>query len=333
MKRSINRCLGVFVIFFITSFYLRCNAQENHTIVHDPVAIEADGAYYIFNTGVGIASLKSKDLTNWQYLGPVFKKSPEWAKKEVPKFDGNIWAPDISFHNGKFFLYYSISSFASNRSCIGVATNTTLNPSNPDFMWEDIGKIIESVPGRDNWNAIDPNLIFDENGTPWLAFGSFWGGLKMVKMNSDLLSIAKPEEWHTIASRERDRYLDETDPGNAAIEAPFIYRKNGYFYLFVSFDLCCRGEKSNYNVRVGRSKTLTGPYLDKSGVSMLDGGGTLILSGDETFYGVGHCAISNLDNEDYFLCHGYLKKDKGKPILITKKINWDKDGWPILISK
>ncbi len=333
MKRTIIQSLGVFGIFIITSFFLKCSAQENYTIVHDPVAIEAEGAYYIFNTGIGIASLKSNDLINWQYLGPVFKRSPEWAKKEVPKFDGNIWAPDISFHNGKYYLYYSISSFASNRSCIGVATNTTLDPSDPDFMWEDQGKIIESVPGRDNWNAIDPNLIFDENGVPWITFGSFWGGLKLVKMNSDLVSIAQPEEWHTIASRERDRLLDETDPGDAAIEAPFIYRKNEFFYLFVSFDLCCRGEKSNYNVRVGRSKTLIGPYFDKDGVSMLNGGGTLILSGDETFYGVGHCAISDLKNEDYFLCHGYLKKDKGKPILITKKISWDINGWPTLISK
>lgn len=320
---------GIFSLIWL--FPLCLLAQSNHTIVHDPVAIEADGAYYIFNTGVGIANLKSPDLVNWQYVGPVFPNSPEWAKTEVPKFDGNIWAPDISFHNGKYFLYYSISSFASNRSCIGVATNVTLDRNSPLYKWEDHGKIIESVPGRDNWNAIDPNLIFDENGTPWLSFGSFWGGLKIVKLSNDLLSIAHPEEWHTIASRERDILLDETDPGNAAIEAPFIFRKGEFYYLFVSFDLCCRGEKSNYNVRVGRSKSVIGPYVDKNGVDLIQGGGTLLLAGDEAFYGVGHNSVYTFNEKDYLFCHGYLKSEKGTPILITKKMIWDNEGWPSLI--
>lgn len=299
--------------------------------MHDPVAIEADGAYYIFNTGVGIANLRSTDLESWQYMGPVFPSSPEWAKTEVPKFDGNIWAPDISFHNGKYYLYYSISSFASNRSCIGVATNLTLDRNNPAYRWEDHGKLIESVPGRDNWNAIDPNLIFDENGTPWLSFGSFWGGLKIVKLSNDLLSVAVPQEWHTIASRERDASLDETDPGNAAIEAPFIFRKGDYYYLFVSFDLCCRAENSNYNVRYGRSKSVIGPYVDKNGVDLMQGGGTLLLAGDEKFYGVGHNSVYTFKGNDYLLCHGYLKSEKGTPILITKKLVWDNEGWPIIV--
>lgn len=299
--------------------------------MHDPVAIEADGAYYIFNTGVGIANLRSTDLESWQYMGPVFPSSPEWAKTEVPKFDGNIWAPDISFHNGKYYLYYSISSFASNRSCIGVATNLTLDRNNPAYRWEDHGKLIESVPGRDNWNAIDPNLIFDESGTPWLSFGSFWGGLKIVKLSNDLLSVAVPQEWHTIASRERDSSLDETDPGNAAIEAPFIFRKGDYYYLFVSFDLCCRAENSNYNVRYGRSKSVIGPYVDKNGVDLMQGGGTLLLAGDEKFYGVGHNSVYTFNGNDYLLCHGYLKSEKGTPILITKKLVWDNEGWPIIV--
>lgn len=299
--------------------------------MHDPVAIEADGAYYIFNTGVGIANLRSTDLESWQYMGPVFPSSPEWAKTEVPKFDGNIWAPDISFHNGKYYLYYSISSFASNRSCIGVATNLTLDRNNPAYRWEDHGKLIESVPGRDNWNAIDPNLIFDENGTPWLSFGSFWGGLKIVKLSNDLFSVAVPQEWHTIASRERDSSLDETDPGNAAIEAPFIFRKGDYYYLFVSFDLCCRAENSNYNIRFGRSKSVIGPYVDKNGVDLMQGGGTLLLAGDEKFYGVGHNSVYTFKGNDYLLCHGYLKSEKGTPILITKKLVWDNEGWPIIV--
>ena len=332
MKARLFVYTGITTVFVILFTIAESLAQSNQNIVHDPVAIESDGAYYIYNTGRGIASWKSTDLVNWQFLKPVFNQSPAWAKAEVPKFDGNIWAPDISFHNGKYYLYYAVSSFASNRSCIGVATNTTLDAKNPAFKWEDHGKVIESVPGRDNWNAIDPNLIFDENGIPWLAFGSFWSGLKIVKMSDDLFSIAKPEEWHTVASRERDLALDETDPGNAAIEAPFIFKKGDYYYLFVSFDLCCRGANSTYNVRVGRSKKVTGPYVDKDGIPMLHGGGTLITGSDKDYYGKGHNSVYTFNNTDYMFMHGYEKKDHGTPKLLKYILHWDKNGWPFLID-
>jgi len=332
MKTQIFSKTGFVAVMAILISMANCRAQNNQIIVHDPVAIESNGTYYIFNTGKGIANWKSTDLINWKFLKPVFDQSPEWAKAEVPLFDGNIWAPDISFHKDVYYLYYSISSFASNRSCIGVATNSTLDPENPAFKWEDHGKVIESVPGRDNWNAIDPNLIFDENGKPWLVFGSFWGGLKMVKMNDDLLSIAKPEEWYTVASRERDLSLNETDPGNAAIEAPFVFKKGEYYYLFVSFDLCCRGNRSNYNVRVGRSKKLTGPYIDKEGIPMIKGGGTLMAGGDENYYGKGHNSVYTFNNTDYMFLHGYEKKDRGAPKLLKYTINWDENGWPSIID-
>ncbi|MBP1664421.1 MAG: beta-xylosidase [Bacteroidetes bacterium] len=284
-------------------------AQNQHIVVHDPVAIESEGTYYIYNTGRGIASWKSNDLKNWQFLKPVFDVSPEWAL---------------------YYLYYSISSFASNRSCIGVATNVTLNPSDPRYKWIDHGKVIESVPGRDNWNAIDPNLVFDENGKPWLMFGSFWGGLKMVQLADDLLSIAKPEAWYTVASRQRDAMLDETDPGDASIEAPFVFKKGKYYYLFASFDLCCRGERSNYNVRVGRSEKLAGPYIDKEGKQMLHGGGTLIAGSDEQFYGKGHNSVYTFGGTDYMLLHGYEKTYRGRPTLLIYKLNWDNEGWPYI---
>ena len=328
MKTQIFHTVTIATAFLLLFPAVHVQSQNQHIIVHDPVAIESEGTYYIFNTGKGIATWESNDLKNWKFLKPVFDFSPEWAKKEVPKFDGNIWAPDISFHNGQYYLYYSISSFASNRSCIGVATNVSLNPSNPDYKWIDHGKVIESVPGRDNWNAIDPNLIIDEEGKPWLVFGSFWGGIKMVQLADDLLSIAKPETWHTVASRERDAMLDETDPGNGAIEAPFIFRKGDYYYLFVSFDLCCRGERSTYNVRVGRSENIIGPYFDKEGKSMLQGGGTLIAAGDENYYGKGHNSVYTFDGTGYMFMHGYSKKQNGTSLLLIYKIKWDNSGWP-----
>ena len=319
----------IFLILLFTIIGIQ--AQDHKIMVHDPVAIEAGGKYYIFNTGHGIACWSSNDMKNWKHLPPVFENLPEWAKQAVPKFDGNIWAPDISYHNNKYYLYYSISSFGSNRSCIGVATNVTLNHENPDFKWIDHGPVIESVPGRDNWNAIDPNLIFDKQNDPWLVFGSFWGGLKIVRLNSDLISIADaPQEWYTVAARERDFTLHDRQAGNGAIEAPFIFRKGDYYYLFVSFDLCCRGSNSTYNVRVGRSKAAIGPYVDREGVFLETGGGTLVVKGDDNYYGIGHNSVYTFDGQDYMFSHAYLKKERGRPGLVIHKVTWDEDGWPVV---
>ncbi|MDT8432348.1 MAG: family 43 glycosylhydrolase, partial [Bacteroidales bacterium] len=163
---------------------------------------------------------------------------------------------------------------------------------------------------------------------PWLSFGSFWGGMKLVQMNDDLLSVAEPEQWATIATRERTFGLDAEDPGDGAIEAPFIVKKDGYYYLFVSFDLCCRGARSTYNVRVGRSESITGPYLDRDGVSMEQGGGTLVVEGDENYYGVGHNSVYQFDDGWYMYSHGYDRHHNGRPRLVIHRVHWDAEGWP-----
>src|SRR5688572_10469454 len=210
--------------------------------VHDPVMIKQDSTYYLFCTGRGITVWSSKDLTSWKREKAVFDTLP-WAVKTIKGFRNHIWAPDISYHNGLYYLYYSVSAFGKNTSCIGVATNKTLHPSSPDYRWVDHGKLVQSVPNRDDWNAIDPNLFIDEDNTPWLSFGSFWGGLKLVKLNSDLVSVAQPEEWYNLASRRKDPSKPDSVGGNTAIEAPFLFKKGKYYYLFVSVDFCCRALK------------------------------------------------------------------------------------------
>jgi arabinan endo-1,5-alpha-L-arabinosidase len=179
------------------------------------------------------------------------------------------------------------------------------------------------------WNAIDPNLVMDDKGTPWLVFGSFWNGMKLVKMNSDLKSIAQPEQWFTVASRQRNFILPDSLAGDAAIEAPFIFRKENYYYLFVSFDYCCRGEKSTYKMVVGRSARVEGPYVDRDGVPMNLGGGSTVLEGDKNWNGVGHNAVESFDGTDYLIFHAYDANDKGKSKLRIEKISWF-DGWPII---
>ncbi|WP_303310840.1 arabinan endo-1,5-alpha-L-arabinosidase [Hymenobacter sp. BT730] len=330
MYFSILKRIGLLVLLLAG---LSAQAQNTASLIpaHDPVLIQQEGTYYMFCTGQGIAVWSSKDKKNWKPEKPIFAAAPEWATKAVPGFKGNhIWAPDISFHNGVYYLFYSVSAFGKNTSCIGLATNKTLNPNSPDFKWQDHGRVIQSVPGRDMWNAIDPNLIRDEADTPWLTFGSFWDGIKLVKLRPDLTAPAQPEQWRTLAKRPRNPQLNDSLPGDGAIEAPFIFRKDGYYYLFTSFDYCCRGPQSTYKIMVGRSKNVTGPYVDRSGVALEQGGGTLVLAGDKNWFGLGHNSVYTFGKQDFLVFHGYDAADKGHSKLRIEKLNWDSTGWPVV---
>ena len=331
-----KRLIPFLAILLIPSFGVRAQPvsvgtefSTRNTPVHDPVLIKEKDTYYIFCTGNGISVYASPDLQHWRKKAAVFSRPPEWAVKTIPGFKGHIWAPDISFHNGRYYLYYAVSAFGKNTSCIGLAVNTTLNPQSPDYKWEDKGMVIQSVPGRDMWNAIDPNLVFDDTGTPWLSFGSFWDGIKLVKLQHNLQAIAEPQEWYTIARRPRDFSTPDTSAGNGAIEAPFIFRKGKYYYLFVSRDYCCQGEKSTYKVVVGRSEKVQGPYLDKQQQPLQLDGGTLVAQGDGTnWYGAGHNAVFSNAGKDYIVLHGYDAKDRGRSKLIIEEISWNPEGWP-----
>lgn len=311
---------------------------------HDPVAIQCDGTWYLFCTGFGVHMFTSQDQVNWKFAGQVFDTPPQWAKETVPGYRGHTWAPDVFYRDGLYYLYYSCSSFGKNDSAIGVATNKTLNPESPDYKWEDHGCVVRSVAGRDDWNAIDPNLFVDEDGKGWMSFGSFWGGLKLVQLDSTLTRVAEPQVWYPLCTRPEGTAEDTSetdtaikadsrgkafDPGNGAVEAPFIVKRDGYYYLFASYDLCCRGPKSTYKVVVGRSKKVTGPYMDKEGVSLLEGGGTVVVSGNEQYPGVGHCAVVASPEGDKLFFHGYDKKIKYNAHLLIRPIQWQ-DGWPVV---
>ena len=194
----------------------------------------------------------------------------------------------------------------------------------------DHGIVVRSVPNRDLWNAIDPNIVFDEDGTPWMTFGSFWEGLKLVKLDPSMLSIAQPEEWHTVARRERSFELADANPGDAALEAPFIFKKDGWYYLFLSWDLCCRGENSTYKVVVGRSRDVAGPYFDKEGKNLFHGGGSLVIQGNDNWYGAGHCSVYTFDDKDYLFLHAYDASDEGHSKLKIRPIWWSAEGWPFV---
>jgi arabinan endo-1,5-alpha-L-arabinosidase len=286
---------------------------------HDPVIAKEGSSWYVFHTGNGIQIKTSEDGVNWKQAGQIFPSLPEWSKQYVPeKEEESIWAPDIFFHDGTYYIYYSVSTFGKNTSAIGLVTNTTLNPENPDYKWVDKGYVIHSSES-DNYNAIDANLIFDQEGVPWLNFGSFWSGIKLIQLDPVTMKPAEGAELLSISSR-----MEQPN----TIEAPFIVHRNGYYYQFVSFDFCCRGIESTYKIVVGRSKTITGPYFDRDGVSMMEGGGTLIDAGDDRWIGPGHCAVYFSGDSSLLVNHAYDALKKGKPTLRIKPLYWDQEGWP-----
>ncbi|QEY18240.1 arabinan endo-1,5-alpha-L-arabinosidase [Cellvibrio sp. KY-GH-1] len=301
--------------------------------VHDPVMTREGDTWYLFSTGPGITIYSSKDQVNWRLSDRAFATEPVWAKSVAPGFNGHLWAPDIIQHNNLFYLYYSVSAFGKNTSAIGVTVNKTLDPTSPDYRWEDKGIVLQSVPNRDAWNAIDPAVIVDEKGQAWMSFGSFWSGLKVFKLNADWTRPAEPQEWHSIAKRDQVPASANSNAGPGEIEAPFILKKGEYYYLFASWGLCCKGANSTYHLVVGRSKSVTGPYVDRAGKDMNDGGGSLLIRGNKNWVGLGHNSAYTWDGKDYLVLHAYETADNYLQKLKILNIHWDKEGWPLVNEK
>jgi arabinan endo-1,5-alpha-L-arabinosidase len=294
--------------------------------LHDPSsALEHDGTFYLFYTAQGIRSKTSTDRIHWSAGPRVFDNSqiPAWTSQNVPAFTGTFWAPDIAYFNNRYHLYYSVSSFGSQVSAIGLATNPTLDPSDPNYQWTDEGAVIQSNPGQNPFNAIDPAVIQSSDGRIWMSFGSFWNGIYLTELDPATGKRTSPSSPTYSIARHPVR------PPNA-IEAPYIYQRDGYYYLFVNWDSCCQGANSTYNIRVGRSTEITGPYLDKNGVSMTHGGGSLLLGTLGDYIGPGHSSIFTDQGLDWFGYHYYDGADNGASKYNLRRIYWDQNGWPNL---
>lgn len=286
--------------------------------IHDPSTIvKCQDTYWVFATGHGISSRHSTNLVDWERGPSVFTAAPDWTVQAVPGNRGHLWAPDIIHFNGRYWLYYSVSTWGSKTSAIGLATNPTLDPAAPTFAWTDHGAVIQSGPGTD-FNAIDPCVTLDADGNLWLGFGSFWTGIKLVQLDPATGKRISPDSLiYSLAHQE-------------AIEAPFIHQHGGFYYLFVNWGLCCRGTNSTYNIRVGRSASITGPYLDKQGEDLRRGGGTLLLSTSGSRIGPGHAGIIEAGGTNWLSYHYYDETKRGAATLGLKRLERDPSGWPMV---
>ena len=324
---------------------------------HDPSIAKDGDTYYVFATGaahpprrpadhtpspddansiaahapvVGQFPIRcSKDLIAWKRCGEVFSDIPAWIRTASPGTK-ELWAPDISYFGGLYHLYYAYSLFGKNTSGIALATNKTLDRSSVLYKWVDQGLVLKSDE-RDDFNAIDPNLVIAEDGVPWLSFGSFWGGIKMRRLDPLTGKLTETDKrTYSLATRSKPANAVPAPtglpPNWQAVEAPFIVRHEGFYYLFVSWDLCCRGVKSTYRTMVGRSKQVTGPYVDKDGKALSQGGGSPFLSANESWLGPGGESLLVENKRVIIVFHAYDAKS-GIPSLQVSTLGW-KEGWP-----
>jgi arabinan endo-1,5-alpha-L-arabinosidase len=287
--------------------------------VHDPSPIvKCKDQYWIFFTGPNTPSIHSSDLITWTRGPRANATPPAWVRQAVPLNRGtDFWAPDVIKVGDRYLLFFAVSSFGKNTSAIGVASNPTLDPSDANYKWTDGGIAVQSRE-KDDFNALDPSAMLDRDGKLWLAFGSFWSGIKLIELD--------PATGKRIAVDSPMYSLAHWD----SIEAPYLYHHDQYYYLFVSMGLCCRGASSTYHTVVGRAKDVTGPYLDKDGQDMLLGGGSAVVETEGPMIGPGQAGIFEEEGKFWFSCHFYDGTAGGMSKLAIRPLTWGEDGWPVV---
>jgi arabinan endo-1,5-alpha-L-arabinosidase len=297
--------------------------------VHDPSIVRQGSTYYVFSTDAasnqgGFIPIRcSTDLIAWTACGYVFSAMPSWIAAAVPQAT-DIWAPDISYFNGTYHLYYAASSFGSNVSAIGLATNATLDSTDPNYNWIDHGLILQSS-ASDDFNAIDPNILVDASESVWLSYGSFWSGIYQQQIDAASGQIQSGSATYHLAERA-------SSVANDPIEGASLVYENGYYYLFVSWDYCCEADplQSDYKIVVGRGTSPNGPFTDQSGVDMVAGGGTILLQGNASWAGPGgQTAYIDPTSGDLIVFHALLLSQNGLDYLFVRSLSWVND-WPMI---
>ena len=302
------------------------------SLIHDPTIIRSGNTYYVLSTDPGTANgqvgdlpvVCSTDQINWTRCGQVFNTIPSWITTLYPGIT-TLWAPDVSYFNGVYHVYYTASTFGSQKSSIGLATAPTM--AGP---WTDSGgPILQSTTGS-AYNAIDPNILIDY-GTGstvqhvWLTYGSFYGGIYQREIN--------PQTGLLLASNTTNYQLASQPSANGnAIEGASLVQKNGYYYLFVSLGYCCNTPYTTdtYQIAVGRGTSPNGPFVDQNGTAMLSGGGTVILSSSGEFTAPGGESVyTDAVNGDLITFHALSNNQNGFDYLFVNQLTWP-NNWPVI---
>jgi arabinan endo-1,5-alpha-L-arabinosidase len=324
---EILKKLIVFVVIGVLSF--SCSKKEDlqeqkatnettaafwnltgNVYAHDPCIIKEGNTWWSFQTGTGIGVKYSGDGLNWTQGIQIFGSALSWWKTYAPNMGNNdVWAPDCFYYNGRYWLYYSVSEFGKNNSAIGLTSCSSIVKGD----WRDDGVVVSTKSGSSSQNAIDPNITKDASGGLWLSYGSWFSGIKLVKLST---STMKPTgSTYTIAQR------------SGGIEASDIVYNGGYYYLFVSIDKCCNGVNSTYKIAYGRSSSITGPYVDKSGNSMTSGAATVLDSGNNRWKGPGGQDIYKNGSNFVIIRHAYDANENGAPKMLISDLYFS-GGWP-----
>lgn len=299
--------------------------------IHDPAVARQGSTYYVYSTdaspsqGGFIPVRCTSDRVTVTDCGYVFKTLPSWVAGAVP-LATEIWAPDISYFNGSYHLYYAVSSFGSNVSAIGLATNTTLDPTAAGYAWVDQGPVLQST-GSNDYNAIDPNIAVDSAGKVWLSYGSFWDGIFQQQVDPATGLPASGTTATHLAQRASSVTYDPVEGAN-------LVQHNGYWYLFTSWDYCCQSTAtaSNYKIVVGRGTSPNGPFVDQDGVALTAGGGTILLQGNSTYGAPGGASVlvdPDTSYGDVIVFHALDLTRNGVPVLFMKPLTWTND-WPVI---
>ena len=289
-------------------------------IYHDPVS----GNYYVYGTGA--EGLRSKDLIIWERMGKITDEPPKEAQDHVGT--NYIWAPDIVKEGDEYRLYCSNSSFGVQQSCIYLAV-----ADNAEGSFIPRGVVVKTDDSC-GMNAIDANIIEDiENKKQYMVYGSFWGGIHIIEL--DRKTGLAAEEGHGKCIARRPLW------GDGAIEGPYIIYNpdTAYYYLFCSYGSL----SSDYNIRVARSKSVLGPYLDHNGREMTDLNdddnsiGYMIACGyafheGTQFMAPGHNSVLHDFDGSWYLVHHVREKnfkEVGPSTMHVRKMYWSEDGWPL----
>jgi arabinan endo-1,5-alpha-L-arabinosidase len=282
--------------------------------IHDPSMYKVASTYYLLTTHGTLRAHVSTDRSTFTDDGFALPMMPPWANSYLGS-SGDLWAPDVSLHNGVYWLYFAASSFGSGHSAIGLATSSTGVPGS----FADSGSPVYTSANCSGANAIDPASVVDASGNAWLVFGSWFKGIQIVPVDN---STGIP----TGAACTQLAY----HPSGTGIEGSYLYPHGGYYYLFASIDDCCQGNSSTYRIVVGRSTSVTGPYTDRGGLALTSGGGSILLSAHGNINGPGGETVFTDTDGPILVYHYYDGNDNGYPSLGLNKLAWSADGWPYI---